>query len=574
MKGLLKDISPEVAKEWHPTKNTLDINLISNGNPKKAWWLGACQHEWEATVAERTRIRADRANQGGKCPYCTGKKVLAGFNDLATVNPVLAKEWHPTKNGLLTPTEVTAGQRITIWWQCKLGHDWPALIYSRSQNTDCPICSGKQVLAGFNDLLTLRPDLAAQWHPTKNTLLPTEVTAGQRIDIWWLGGCGHEWNAKVSSRSEGKSCSICTNKIVVLGINDLATINPRVALEWHPTKNHPLTPHDVSGGYTSRAWWQCTKGHEWETTVSKRHVKGTNCPHCSNQTSKPEQAIQGFLADLNLEIVAREKTILKGKELDLYFPTKNFAIEYNGLYWHTEAQGKTEYYHYDKWLQCKQQGIQLFQIWEDDWLRNPELIKRILSRKLGSTLPIKELDANDTTALELDSTLADEFLNEHHLQGKHAAAKYIGLVTKSNNTLVAVMALTVEAKVIEINRFASTHQITNGFNNLLRFGESLSPNAEEIIAYSDNNHSMGNVYATNGFRLANEGTPSCFYIYKRARVHHLDFTEGRFEISPELIFQQGLTVSQLATLNRFDSLWDAGSSLWTRSITESIEVTK
>jgi len=550
MNGLLKDLSPAIAKEWHPTKNTLDINLISNSNPKKAWWLGACGHEWEATVAERTRVRADRANQGGKCPYCTGKKVLAGFNDLATVNPVLAKEWHPTKN-TLSPTEVTAGQRIMIWWQCKLGHDWPALVYSRSQNTDCPTCSGKQVLAGFNDLLTVHPDIAAQWHPTKNTLLPTEVTAGQRIDIWWLGSCGHEWNAKISSRSEGKGCSICTNRIVIHGINDLVTINSRVALEWHPTKNHPLTPNDVSGGYSKGVWWQCAKGHEWKTTVAKRHVKGTNCPHCSNQTSKPEQAIQDFLADLNLETIARDKKILKGKELDLYFPTKNFAIEYNGLYWHTEAQGKTEYYHYDKWLQCKQQGIQLFHIWEDDWLRNPELIKRILSRKVGVNLSTENLDANDTTAVEIDSTLADAFLDEHHLQGAHHAAKYVGLVTKSGNALVAVMALMLEAKTLEINRFASSHQITNGFSNLLKFAESLFPEAEGVVAYSDNNHSMGNVYATNGFTLSNEGTPNSFYIHKGVRAPHIDLTE-----------------------NRFNNLWDAGSSFWTKSLVKSTEAAK
>ena len=88
---------------------------------------------------------AQRVQRGSGCPYCTNRKVLPGFNDLATVQPLIARQWHPTLNGGLTPEMVTAGSNRKVWWQCPLGHTWKAVVYSRagSQRCGCPICAGK-----------------------------------------------------------------------------------------------------------------------------------------------------------------------------------------------------------------------------------------------------------------------------------------------------------------------------------------------------------------------------------------------------------------------------------------------
>ena len=88
---------------------------------------------------------AHRAQSGSGCPYCTNRKVLAGFNDLAALEPAVAKEWHPTLNGALTPEMVTAGSHRKVWWQCALGHVWKAAIYPRTgkQRCGCPVCAGR-----------------------------------------------------------------------------------------------------------------------------------------------------------------------------------------------------------------------------------------------------------------------------------------------------------------------------------------------------------------------------------------------------------------------------------------------
>ena len=138
-----------------------------------------------------------------------GKKVEAGRNDLATTNPELSYQWHPTKNLPLAPTDVMETTTKKIWWKCNLGHDWIAVSESRSKGTGCPYCAGQKVWKGYNDLSTTNPEIAAQWHPTKNQpLKPTEVVAGTSKKIWWACEHQHEWLAKGSKRVQGQGCPV------------------------------------------------------------------------------------------------------------------------------------------------------------------------------------------------------------------------------------------------------------------------------------------------------------------------------------------------------------------------------
>lgn len=105
----------------------------------------------------------------------------------------ILEEWHPTKNGELQPSVVSKGTDKKIWWICENGHEWEAKIYSRIHGKGCPYCGNKAVLEGVNDLATTHPEVAAQWHPTRNgTLRPSDVMGGSRNKVWWLGPCGHE----------------------------------------------------------------------------------------------------------------------------------------------------------------------------------------------------------------------------------------------------------------------------------------------------------------------------------------------------------------------------------------------
>ena len=198
---------PQIAKQWHPTRNrTLTPNMVYEKSGKKVWWLGDCGHEWIEKIANRT-------SRNFGCPYCNGRSTLTGFNDLATVNPKLATEWHPTRNGTLKPTNVRGKSNKKVWWICPLNHEWEAKIEDRMNGSGCPYCKNKRVLKGYNDLATVNPELASQWHPTRNGLLnPTDIVAGSCKKIWWRCPYGHEWIAEVDSRNRGTGCPYCKNR--------------------------------------------------------------------------------------------------------------------------------------------------------------------------------------------------------------------------------------------------------------------------------------------------------------------------------------------------------------------------
>ena len=168
------------------------------GRKGKVWWylpyddLATGKHfnfEWEASVASRV------FNKAG-CPYLSNDAVQPGFNDLATHYPELAAQWHPTKNGKLTPDQVGRGSKDKVWWYLPyddpvtgkhFNFEWEASVANRaSHKTGCPYLSNHAVWAGFNDLATRYPELAAEWHPTKNgELAPNQIAACRKEKVWW-----------------------------------------------------------------------------------------------------------------------------------------------------------------------------------------------------------------------------------------------------------------------------------------------------------------------------------------------------------------------------------------------------
>ena len=136
---------PLLAQEWNTEKNgDLTPRDVLPGSHRIVWWRCAHGHQWRAQIKSRVN--------GSGCPVCTNRTVQSGDNDLATQLPDLAKEWHPTQNGALTPKDVVPGSRRKVWWICPKGHEYQAMISSRAQGSGCPVCAGKKIIPGENDL--------------------------------------------------------------------------------------------------------------------------------------------------------------------------------------------------------------------------------------------------------------------------------------------------------------------------------------------------------------------------------------------------------------------------------------
>ena len=203
-KGSFASHYPHLLNEWDYEKNSVDPARITKDSTRRVWWRCAkCGHSWATTVSHRTM-------RSSGCPACSNKTTTEN-NCLATTHPHILKKWNYKRNTEIAPQDVTAGSSKKVWWICEKGHEWEATVTSIVNGGICPICCGQQVLPGYNDLATTNPELAAEWHPTKNgDLLPTQFTAGSsRMKIWWLCSHGHEYQAKIASRSQGTGCPIC-----------------------------------------------------------------------------------------------------------------------------------------------------------------------------------------------------------------------------------------------------------------------------------------------------------------------------------------------------------------------------
>lgn len=563
----LETTHPHLAAEWHPTKNgSLHPTEIVRGNSKKVWWLGSkCLHEWEAKTT-------DRVVKGSNCPYCSGQKVLAGFNDLSTTHPDLAVMWDYSKNVGVLPTEIHAGSKKKRFWICPKNHTWesPVAWQAVKAGKYCRVCAGNILSPGSNDLATLYPDLAKQWHPVHNgPLMPQQVTPGAHRKAWWLGDCGHEWEAVIKNRSSGKaSCPVCCGQRVLIGFNDLATTYPDVANEWHDIKNHPMTARDVTFGANKKVWWKCKKkGHEWFAYVSGRTTSGYGCPECAmaSRVSKAEQEIADFVAGLGLIVEPSNRKVLGGVEIDIYLPEKKFGIEYNGLYWHTEDMGKAKSYHYDKWLKAKDCGIRLVQIWEDEWLDKPDVVKSMLKHKLGFSSAAERVFARNTRVALLSIKEAKDFFRAYHIQGFASGSFYYGLM-EGDKIVSAVIVKREQGDVFNIIRYASAKSVVGGFTKLLAYIEHNHNDFSLFSTFSDHCVSDGGLYATNGFIADKELAPDYRYVVGLTRAHKFGYRLKKFKEDPNLLWKEGLTERELAKLNNLPRIWDAGKTRWVKQV--------
>lgn len=271
---------PEIASRadgWDPSKYKSQSGL------KKKW---KCKdgHEYESVIAAQVN--------GGGCSVCSGHQVLKGFNDLETVNPEVAAQasgWDPST--------VTAGSGAKRKWICEKGHTWTAPVVSRKlAHLGCPTCYGKKVLAGFNDLASLFPAIAAE----ANGWNPAEVTAYSGRRMSWRCSKGDTWTVAIRDRTfQNSGCPYCSGRVARAGQTDLLTTHPQLALEvvgWDPSS--------YKAGSGKKMLWICSKGHQWRATISSRALQGTGCVYCSNNkalagyndlaTSHPSIASEAF----------------------------------------------------------------------------------------------------------------------------------------------------------------------------------------------------------------------------------------------------------------------------------------
>jgi hypothetical protein len=348
LSNCLATTHPEIAKQWHPTKNgNLKPEDVTFGYSKKVWWKCydgkwpdgsfADDHEWEAVVSNRTNSKTKT-----NCPCCnvgnSGRPRVVPSNCLAATHPEIAKQWHPTRNGGLKPEDVSYGYSKKVWWKC---------------------CDGKWPDGSFAD--------------------------------------DHEWEATPNSRTNQfrqQNCPCCQGVKAVLS-NCLATTHPEIAKQWHPTRNGDLKPEDVTFGSVTKVWWVCESGHVWLSNPNRRTSKNERnqggCPICNE--SKGEKIIREYLEQH--QIVSKPQYKFKTSTIhrqpfdeSVNHPMFTGLIEYQGEGHYYAIYGKeskqknfmgTIERDYKKLQWCRNHNIPLLLIPFWDQSRIPEILDNVLA---------------------------------------------------------------------------------------------------------------------------------------------------------------------------------------------------
>lgn len=285
----LKTLYPEIACEWHPTKNgALRAEDVKPMSDKKVWWL--CRrrgHSYQSVISSRT------SGDNG-CPYCSKRKSIPGETDLATLRPDIAAEWHPTKNNGVKPTEVGKGSDRKFWWKCPRGHEYEMSVYNRTRvgrKGNCPYCSKHKPIAGESDAGTICKEIYQFWDCDKNDTNPSDYLPNSGAKVWMKCEKGHSWQITILLFVRRRNCPYCNETKVEKGVNSLVDLYPEVAIKWDCEKNKGIDIDTVHLYSTVKYyWWKCNKNHSWMRSVDgmikARNLEGGGCPYCSGSISK------------------------------------------------------------------------------------------------------------------------------------------------------------------------------------------------------------------------------------------------------------------------------------------------
>ena len=375
---------PSIANEWHPTKNgELTPANVSSGSNRRVWWLcSLCGNEWEATIwnrgkghtgcpkckrelhtsfpeqailfylSKKIEVKSRYIVHGKEADifipslgvaieydgyFFHGKSKKKNYdgkkNKVFSDNGIRLIRIIDHRENMITKVEndiIHCHSDQKYHFLKKVIEIIFNLIMIKHEDIEIDIDNDYQLImsqyitfAKTNSLAVKNPNLASEWHPTKNgDLKPIHFQVSSSKYVWWLGKCGHEWQSKISNRNRGKGCPYC-NQYSVNEHNNLLALYPEIASEWHPTKNNGLLPQDFLPGSNKKVWWLDSDGNEWETQINIRVNYNTDAPQKRGKKSGQNRilskiAVRGSLGS-NYPLLLKKWDFEKNKEVDPYF---------------------------------------------------------------------------------------------------------------------------------------------------------------------------------------------------------------------------------------------------------------
>jgi len=350
-KGIIEPLSqthPDLCLEWSEKNGALTPDMFTYGCHDSVWWKCINGHEWKARIG-------NRVSWNSACPYCSGKRIISGVNDFASLFPEIAKEWSE-RNLPLTPGMFFPNSNKRVFWKCRNGHEWSTAIENRSHGYGCPICSGKKFVQGINDLKTKRPELTEIWSEKNNPLSPDSVCFNYSKRLWWhCPDCGSDYSAKIWNIDNGYTCPYCRTVVLKKGFNDLKTTDPDIAATLDTDKNYDWSPEMLTQRSKKYLWWKCPYSHSYGRRVRDR-ILDDSCPVCKAEyrAAFPFVVLLYMLAKKNINTEIGYS--INGFSFVLYIPEYKIGINFTGFSEYKRIQQEMEK------LDCAAMGIRFMTI--------------------------------------------------------------------------------------------------------------------------------------------------------------------------------------------------------------------
>jgi hypothetical protein len=455
--------------------------------------------------------RASVHINGSNCPKCIGRD--KDNDDIINQLKII----HNGKYDYSLVNYVNPINKITII--CPEHGEFKQTLNTHKKGHGCPKCVGRD--KNISDLIIKFNSI----HDNKYEY--SLITSTKSIDFIEIT-CPIHGNFKqnINTHLQGSGCPKCKGLTI-------STKKTKTSGEFILNAN---LIHDNKYNYSNVNYLNCKKHikiscpeHGEFEQLPDTHLQGSGCPKCGLKYNKSEDEVKSFIKSLNIEIIENSKNIITPLELDIYIPSHNIAIEFDGLYWHNELF-KPSNYHLNKTDQCESKGIQLIHIFEDEWLYKKDIVKSRLKNILGITE--NKIFGRKCIIKDVNTRDKKLFLDNNHIQGTVASSINLGLYY--NDELVSLMtfgkgriAMGGNSNQYELVRFCNklNYNVIGGASKLLKyFIKVYQP--KEIISYADRRWSQGNLYKQLEFTNTKTSAPNYWYIINNNRKHRFAYRKS------------------------------------------------
>ena len=430
------------------------------------------------------------------------------------------------------------------------------------------------------DYVHATPERIAGW---KRSNERSRLTAKRKWDEWCLTEQGQQFDFSKSEYTKAKAnitvrckkhdvwftgypdsflkgmnaCPVCLGETI--GSNKRLSIQERItqARSVHGDRYEyvyiPETRHE-------KAIIKCTVHGEFNQSFGN-HLQGNGCPACVGATSRGELDLAEFVRS-HIQIETKVRNVISPKELDIYVPSKNIGIEFNGLHWHSEQYAGTIHMR-TKWEKAQEKGVRILNIFDDEWIQQRPIVERAIVAALGLS---KTSYARQLTIGTVDKDTASTFLNEYHIGGNRNGSYRIGLYL--DNNLEAVLVCGKHAsEEWEIIRYASSHNIVGGFRRLFsRFIQDM--NVTRCLSYCDLRYGSGKSYLDAGFECVAVTDPDYWWFKKLNRIPRYQTQKYRLKFNPLFAeyYSDDKSETEICTEAGYRRIWGVGhlKFIWTK----------